>query len=185
MEAKRSKTLMEGGATDSFPDDIPDEVVNLQLPEPKEPNTFLSSQRHSSHTSDDLSQKWSIGLKQAYMTLKATDQRGTRSAVLPMSRRYRHDRWFGRRRLNATIGTDFFYARYKSHNQNVGAQFFGGGDGRFVDLYPGRSKALAADGLVAFINDWGRPREIVADGASEQIDPKTALRKPAQMRVFN
>ena len=56
MKARRNETLMDGGATDSLPDDIPDDVLNLQLPEPKEPSTFFSKNRHSSHTSEDLFQ---------------------------------------------------------------------------------------------------------------------------------
>jgi hypothetical protein len=88
------KSLPNGGVQ---PGNIPDDVVNVITPEIREPSLFLSKNRHSAHTSEDLSQLWSIGLQQAQMTLDATERRGMRSAVLPLSRRYRHDRWFGRK----------------------------------------------------------------------------------------
>ena len=40
-----------------------------------------------------------IGLERARQTLRATTQRGTRSALLPISRRYWADRQFGVKQL--------------------------------------------------------------------------------------
>ena len=54
--------------------------------------TFLSSERHSNTTSEDLN--WNILIEQAKMTLLATTQHHARSAIIPLSRRYRVDRMF-------------------------------------------------------------------------------------------
>ena len=54
--------------------------------------TFISNERHISVTPEELSERWGIGLTQATNTIKVTTQKGTRSAILPLSRRYRADR---------------------------------------------------------------------------------------------
>ena len=56
------------------------------------PRTFLSSKRHSSTTPEDLSERCGLSLAQAALTLKATTQRLTRSALMPLAQRYRADR---------------------------------------------------------------------------------------------
>lgn len=52
------------------------------------PRTFTSDKRHSGVSVEDLSERWFIGLTQAHETIKVTTQNCTRSAVLPLSRRY-------------------------------------------------------------------------------------------------
>ena len=63
-------------------------------------NTFLSSERHTNTTSEYCSERWSIIMIQAALTLKATTQRLKRSDLMPLSRRYRVERIFGIKRLN-------------------------------------------------------------------------------------
>ena len=58
------------------------------IPEPK---TFISSERHAKLTAESISEKFGIGLERARATIRATTQRGVRSAILPISRRYRAD----------------------------------------------------------------------------------------------
>ena len=48
--------------------------------------TFVSTERHTKSTAEDLSERFGIGLHRARQTLKATRQQGTRSAILPMER---------------------------------------------------------------------------------------------------
>ena len=55
------------------------------------PRTFLSKNRHSSTTSEDLSERWVLSISQAELTLKETTQKLTRSAIMPLARRYRDD----------------------------------------------------------------------------------------------
>ena len=66
----------------------------------KPPHTFLSSERHSSVTPEDISEWWYISVHQAKMTLNATTKKLVRSAIMPLSRRYRVDRMFGIRKLD-------------------------------------------------------------------------------------
>lgn len=70
------------------------------------PRTFLSRERHSNTTPEDLSEVWNISLQQAAMTLDATTQRHARSAIMPLSRRYRVDRMFEPMRLRSEIASD-------------------------------------------------------------------------------
>ena len=65
--------------------------------------TFISSNRHSSITPEDLSENWSISVHQAKMILDATTRKLIRSAVMPISRRYQVDRMFGFRRLDYVV----------------------------------------------------------------------------------
>ena len=58
-------------------------------------NTFLSLERHTNTTAEDLSERWSISVAQAALNLKATTQRMKRSDLMPLSRRYRAYRMFG------------------------------------------------------------------------------------------
>ena len=58
------------------------------------PLTFVSGDRKSDVTPEALADKWHIGLETAKQTLKNTTQRILRSALLPLSRRYKADRIF-------------------------------------------------------------------------------------------
>jgi hypothetical protein len=49
---------------------------------------FISKKRPSDITAADLSNRWRIGIKQAQDTLDTTTQTFSRSALLPLSRRY-------------------------------------------------------------------------------------------------
>ena len=50
--------------------------------------TFHTSERKSTVSASDLSERWFIGLKQATQTIKSTSQRLLRSAILLLARRY-------------------------------------------------------------------------------------------------
>ena len=51
--------------------------------------TFISDERHTAVSTAELSERWCIGLAQATNTIKVTTQHGVRSAILPLSRRYK------------------------------------------------------------------------------------------------
>ena len=76
----------------SFPE-MAESLRNIMAVQPDLPShkTFVSSQRHPAITAEQLSERWNIGLSQARQTIKVTTQRGVRSAILPLSRRYRTD----------------------------------------------------------------------------------------------
>ena len=68
--------------------------------------TFVSNERHTRVSPAELSERWGIGLTQASNTIQVTTQKGIRSAILPLSRRYRADRVFERPLLRGQFATD-------------------------------------------------------------------------------
>jgi hypothetical protein len=86
--------------------------------------TFVSKERHVAITAAELSERWCIGLTQVTNTIRVTTQNGTRSTVLPLSRRYRADRVFERPLLRGQFYTDTVDGRTKSLNGNRYAQVF-------------------------------------------------------------
>jgi hypothetical protein len=87
-------------------------------------NTCVSHKRHSFITATELSGHWHIGLHQAKDTLDATTQKFTRSAILPLSWRYRSDRNFYCCHLNHDFAADLYLGQNKSARGNIGAYVF-------------------------------------------------------------
>lgn len=56
--------------------------------------TFVSTDRHGKLNALQIADRWNIGLRRAAATIRATTQHGKRSAILPISRRYRADRMY-------------------------------------------------------------------------------------------
>jgi hypothetical protein len=57
----------------------------LEEREIKAPHTFLSSERHSNTTPEDLSERWGLSIAQAALPLKATTRHLLRSALMPLA----------------------------------------------------------------------------------------------------
>ena len=53
--------------------------------------TFISKERHSKTTPEDLSKIWGISLAQLALTLKATTRKLARLTIMPLACRYRVD----------------------------------------------------------------------------------------------
>ena len=68
--------------------------------------TFVSGDRHTRLNANKLAEMWCIGPQRAYATINSTTQHGIRSALLPISRRYRSDRIYNVKRLNSKFATD-------------------------------------------------------------------------------
>jgi hypothetical protein len=105
---------------------------------------------------------------------RVTTQRGARTAILPISRRYRADQIFSVKGLNGKFATDTAYGGVKSLRGHVGCQLFPNKCG-FKACYP-LSKVdgnSVGDALTQFINSYGVPELLVFDGASVQTGPKT------------
>src|SRR6056300_1355920 len=81
--------------------------------------TFESSDRHPRISPQILAERWGITTERASKTLQATLQQSTRSAMLPLARRYRADRMFMRPRLEGKFSTDTAYFKCKSLIGNV------------------------------------------------------------------
>ena len=145
--------------------------------------TFISKERHPAISSEQLSERWNIGLKNARQTLKVTTQRGVRSAILPLSRRYRTDRMYNQRKLrNQKFYTDTLIGKFNSLTNNTCAQIFAN-ESYFVKAYPMESKASAGQALRQFVRDYGVPEQLTSDGSGEQTGPTTLFMK--NVRKYN
>lgn len=139
-------------------------------------STFTSD-RHHAVTPELLARKWGIGLKTAKDTLANTTQLAIRSAIGPLTRRYRTDLLQqSHKRLKATFYTDTLFAKAKSVKQNKCAQIYTDGKG-YVDARPVRNNKsdTLKDTLADIASDVGIPNVLVADGASEIFGPKTSF----------
>ena len=144
--------------------------------------TFQSTDRHSDVTPQSLSERWGISLAAATKTLQKTTQRFLRSAILPLSRRYRVDRMFTRKTLNGDWSTDTMDGRCKSLDGNKYAQVFAN-KAYFSRIYPMDSKAKAGDALRLFCQEFGVPERLTFDGSKEQTGKGTEFMK--QIRTHN
>ena len=136
--------------------------------------TFQSKSRHSSVSSQDLSERWLIGLKKAKDTIKNTTQRILCSALLPLSRRYRADQMYERPQIRGEVYTDMMDGQHKSLDGNRYAQVFAI-DFHFSAVYPMESKGHAGDAPKQFIADFGVPDKIICDGSKEQTKRRTTF----------
>ena len=136
--------------------------------------TFVSDERHVKVTAEMLADRFGISVPRAQRTLRVTTQRGVRSAILPISRRYRADRMFSVKRLNGKFATDTAYGKVKSLRGNIGSQLYSHKCG-FKACYPLRKidGNSVGDTLTQFISDYGVPERLTFDGASVQTGPKT------------
>ena len=127
-----------------------------------------TSKRHHGVDADLLSLKWGIGLEKARNTLKHTTQMNIRSALLPLTRRYRTDLLSQRlKRLTTRFYTDTMFSKIgTSLRGNNCTQIFTDGNGA-VFAYPMRSKSQAGDKLLSLIQQVGIPNELHRDGAPE------------------
>jgi hypothetical protein len=129
----------------------------------------LTTERHHSITPESLSRKWHIGLNRARKTLKVTTQAGIRSALHPLTRRYRTDLMQSKyRRLNCTFYTDTMFATTKSLEQNTCCQVWTDGHG-YVFADPLRSKKETHLSLDRLVETVGIPNKIFSDGAPEEV----------------
>ena len=140
--------------------------------------TFVSGDRHQFVTANRLAENFCIGPIRAKATLRATTQRGLRSAILPLSRRYRADRMFNVRQLEGKYATDTLWAKTRSLNNNVASQIYSNKNG-FSAAY--HLKAASGDelgySLASFIHDYGAPEHLTFDGAQAQVGHNTLFMK--------
>ena len=132
-------------------------------------NTFTSTERHRRIDANSLAEIWGIGPLKAKATLHATTQRFKRSAILPIGRRYRADRFYKVKRLDAKFSTDTMWADIKSLNHHKYAQIFTQKCG-FAAAYP--IDKMTGDqigrALQDFIHDFGVPESLTFNGHKSQ-----------------
>ena len=137
----------------------------------------LTKDRHHQITPELISRKWGCGLLIARNTLNCTTQLGVRSAIGPLTRRYRTDiLQLHYCRLNTTFYTDTMFAKSKSLKNNTSCQIYTDGQGFvWADLI--KAKSETGKTLKKLIQDVGIPRKIIFDGAMEQVGPDTEFQK--------
>lgn len=140
--------------------------------------TYTSTERHSKISAEVLADRFGIGIERARATLRATLQRGVRSATLPIGRRYRADRQYGVKRLAGKFATDTLWAKSKSLNQNVASQIYSHKCG-FNAVY---HMAAANNENVGYslndvVNDYGAFEHLTYDGAAVQVGRNTLFQK--------
>ena len=112
----------------------------------------------------------------AKRALQVTTQRGIRTALHPLHRRYRVDHLhLNRRRLNGDWYTDTLFSKVKSLQGNTCAQVYT--NGCFTTVHPMTSKSRVGDTLTEFSDDTGIPDTLTSDGAPEMVGPKTDFMK--------
>ena len=87
--------------------------------------TFPSENRRSITTEEYLSKRWGLSISQAALTLKATTQKLTRSAIMPLTQRYRSDQVFNVHRIHGTMSTNTMDARCQLIHDKKYCQVFG------------------------------------------------------------
>ena len=132
------------------------------------PRKFLSENRHSSTTAEDLSERWGLSIPQSALTRKETTQKLTRSAIIPLARRYRADWMFNVRRIHMTMSTNTMDARCQSIHDKKYCQVFGKNK-FFVKAYPIKKKYDCHLGLYKFFKEYGAPEKMTYDSAQEKI----------------
>jgi hypothetical protein len=139
--------------------------------------TFISKERHSAVTVEQLSEWWNIGLAQSKQTLWVIPQQGVRSAILPLTRRYCTDCMYNQHKLREQRSyTNTLFGKYKSVMNNTWAQLFAN-ELFFAKAYPIEKKSLAGAALRQFIWDFGVPEKLTFDRSGKQTGPKTEFMK--------
>ena len=149
-------------------------------------HTFVSGDHHNRLNAGKIAEMWCIGPNRARVTMMATTQRGVRSALLLISRRYRSDRMYNIKRLDGKFATDTFYSEVRSLKQNIRAQIFSCKIG-FAVSYPikdSKSETLAFI-LQDFISDFGVPERLTFDGAQAQVGQHTQFMRTIQRHNIN
>ena len=156
--------------------DTPHEHAGADTNDIPTTKTFASKERHPVVSAESIADRWSIGMNNAKQTYKVTTQKGVRSAILPLSRRYRADRHFNRPTLKGKWYTDYMFGRTKSLDGNVGAQVFANKE-YFCNAYPTSSKKFCGKALQTFCSEFGAPEKLTFDGAKEQTKSGTDFMK--------
>ena len=134
----------------------------------------MCNDRHVKLDANTLAERFGFGLKRAHATLRVTAQQGTRSAILPISRRYKVDRMFNTKQLAGKFATDTLWATTKSIKGNVCAQIYSHKCRFFAPYLMTRANGEnVGTSLGNFISDSGVPEHLTYDGALVQVGSKT------------
>jgi hypothetical protein len=153
-------------------DELSKRTLDIGDADVSRPNVFMSTNRHTDVSAEDLSERWCISYKTAKETLKKTTQKFIRSALLPLSRRYRADRMFHKKSLSGAWSCDTLDGRTMSLDGNRYAQVFAN-KSYFAKIYHMDSKGKVGDALRVFCREFGVPESLTFDGSMEQCGKNT------------
>jgi hypothetical protein len=129
-----------------------------------------SSVKQGGVNAEALAKLWNIGVDTAKKTIQYTTQKGIRSTLHPIERRFRTKQAQLRYRQLAgrhgSFYTDTFFSKVPSLNNFKMAQIYVN-DLSFTKVYPMKVKSEAGDTLQTFIHDIGIPHSIRSDDAPE------------------
>lgn len=131
-------------------------------------NKVMANSRHSIITAEHIARTFNVGLNKANETLKATTQKGIRTANYPLTRRYRVDHLHLKRNyLNGKWCVDWMPSSVKSITQCKGAFVYS--NGTYAEIYPkeDNTQVSAAATLQDFCRDVGVPETLKSDRAQE------------------
>ena len=116
--------------------------------------------------------------QRAAQTLRITRQRETRSAILPIGRRYRADRMYDTKQLNGKFSTDILFGVTNSLRGNKASQIYSHKCG-FKAIYHMRrvNNEQVGQSLKKFIFYYGSSSNLTYDGAAVQVGSKTLFQK--------
>ncbi len=153
------------------PKPVPSPPVRSTITTVRPNDAAITSNRHHPVTPVSLAQKFGIGLSTAANTIKVTTQLGVRSALKPLSRRYRTDFMSTRhRRLNCTMYTDTLFAKTESLNKHTCAQLYTNAE-NFYYMTPmhTNNSVWLGNSLQSLVEDVGIPATMMSDGANEVL----------------
>ena len=138
------------------------------------PRFYISTERHTKIVAEDLAEKFCIGLERAKATLRVTRQRGTRSAILPISRRYRADRMFQVKRLEGKFATDTLWSKVLSLEGYKASQVYSHKCGFKAVYHMKRADGESVGNTLSeFVHEYGAPSRLTFDGAAVQKGKNT------------
>ena len=127
---------------------------------------MASRTRHSVVSPERIQEIFGVGREKSLHLIRVTTQKGIRTALHPVHRRYRVDHLdLHRHRLRGPFQMDWMTARVKSLSQNTGGYLIS--NGHFTEAYPKESDSSenATSALKEFINDVGVPVDLKTDRA--------------------
>jgi ribosomal protein L15 len=161
---KPSLDMVYSDLSDAFDDRC---IINV--------SSTRTSGKQGGVNAETLAKRWNIGIEAAKRTIQCTTQKGIRSTLHPIERRFRtkqaqlrYKQLAGR---HGSFYTDTFFSKTTSLNNHKMAQIYVN-DLAFSKVYPMAVRSEAGDTLQAFIHDVGIPHSLRSDDAPELMHGK-------------
>ena len=139
----------------------------------------ITLNRHTKMDAENLAKTWDVPIATAAKTMKVTTQKGIRTAIHPMNRRYRQlGHLSNTKRVKGHWYADFLHSPVRSLAGNIGGMVYTNGMG-FTVLYPTRTANSddAKKTYDQFVTDVGVPEKLTTDLAAAFVGPHTPFKK--------